>query len=146
MLMSYLREIWHFKAKKLLHQGIVNGSIANFLQYCYSKILKIELYCSQYCKKIYIYILLLLFPPKFLSHPFHFFCSLLSLSSLFLHMLSPFWSYIAEISHPSHTTSLSSLIARLLPHCTDVGFWIFEVRGWISMDQRTGFGSLGWDW
>ena len=30
MLMLYLREIWHFKPKKLLHQGIVNGSIANF--------------------------------------------------------------------------------------------------------------------
>ena len=28
--MLYLREIWHFKLKRLLHQGIVNGSIANF--------------------------------------------------------------------------------------------------------------------
>ena len=81
MLMPYLREIWHFKSKKLLHQG-------------YSTILNIELYCSQYCKKknIYIYIyffLLLLFHPKFLSHPSHFFCSLLSLPSLFLHLLFP---------------------------------------------------------
>ena len=42
--------------------------------------------------------------------------------------------------------SLSSLIARPLSHCTGVGFWIFEVGGWISVDQRVGFGSLGWDW
>ena len=41
--------------------------------------------------------------------------------------------------------TLSSLIAQLLSHCTGAGFWIFEVGGWISVDRRAGFGSLGWD-
>ena len=44
-----------------------------------------------------------------------------------------------------HMASLSSLIARPLSHCTSIGFWIFEVGGWISVDRRAGFGSLGCD-
>ena len=117
-----------------------------FLQYCYSTILNIELYCSQYCKKKKKnYILLLLFHPKFLSHPSYFFL-FSSLSSFFvLHLLCPLWSFIAEISHPSHTASLSSLIAQPLSHCTGAGFWIFEVGGWISVDRWARFGSLHWD-
>ena len=132
--MLYLREIWHFKPKKLLHQGIVNGSIANFFVILlrYNSKHRIVLFTILQKKKK---ILLLLFPLKFLSHPFHFFCSLLSLPSLFLHLLSPLWSFIAEISHPFHTASLLSLITRPLSHRTGAGFWIFEVgvgSAWID--------------
>ena len=85
--MPYLREIWHFKSKKLLYQGIVNNSIANFFAILlqYNSKHRIALFTVLQKKKN----LLLLFPPKFLSHPSHFFCSLLSLPSLFLHLLSP---------------------------------------------------------
>ena len=34
---------------------MLNSSIANFLQYCYSAILNIELHYSKYCKKIIIF-------------------------------------------------------------------------------------------
>ena len=115
-----------------------------FLQYCYSTILNIELHCSQYCKKKKN--LLLLFPPKFLSHPSHFFCSLLSLPSLFLHLLSPLYSFITEISHLSHTASLSSLIAWPLFHCIGAGFWIFEVGGWIGELGLDCWAGIGWWW
>ena len=135
MLMLYLREIWHFKPKKLLHQGIVNGSIANFLQYCYDTILNIELYFSQYCKKIYFFYSSYFLEISLSSLSFFLFSSLSSfsispsaLSSLKLHRWN--FSPISKIFHPSHTPSLSSLIARPLSHCTSTGFWIFEVGGW----------------
>ena len=115
-----------------------------FLQYYYSTILNIELYCSQYCKKkknIYFT------PPISLkislsSFSFFLFCSLSSFSVL--HLLSPLWSFIAEISHlsPKFLTHLT----RPLSHCTGAGIWIFEVGGWISIDRWAGFGSLGLKW
>ena len=144
MLISYLREIWHFKPKRLLHQGIVNGSIANFFAILlqYNSKHRIVLFTVLQKKKLYFT------PPISLeislsSLSFFLFSSLSSFSVL--HLLSPLWSFIAEISHPSHTASLSSLIAWPLSHCTGAGFWIFEVGGWISVDRWAGFGSLGWD-
>ena len=115
--MPYLRKIWHFKPKKLLHQGIVNGSIANFFTILlqYNSKHRIVLF-TELQKKINI--LLLLFQLKFLSHPSHFFCSLLTLPSLSPSALSSpklhcqNFSPISEISHPSHTATSSSLIAR----------------------------------
>ena len=151
--MLYLREIWHFKPKKLLHQGIVNGSIANFFAILLQYNSKHRIVLFTILQKN-IFFLLLLFPPKFLSHPFHFFYSLLSLPSLFLHLLSPFWSFIAEISHPSpkfltHLTQplshLSSHDLSLIAPVLGFGFLRLEVGGWFSVDRRAGFGSLGWD-
>ena len=119
------------------------------LQYCYSTILYIELYCSPNCKKIIIFYSPI-YPVISLSF-LSFFCALLTLPSLSPVALSSLklhgqnFSPISEISHPSHTATLSSLIARLLSHCTGAGCWIFEVRGWISVGRRAGFGSLGWD-
>ena len=58
--MPNLREIWNFKPENHLHWRMLNSSIANFLQYCYSAILNIELHYSKYCKKnIYIFYLTL---------------------------------------------------------------------------------------
>ena len=122
-----------------------------FLQYCYSTILYIELYCSQNCKKK------LILYSSYFSWNFSLipliFSVLFSLFLLFLHLLSPLRSFIAKISHPSlkfltHLTRpLPHLSSHGLPlsHCTGAGFWIFEVGGWISVDRRAGFGSLGWD-
>ena len=53
--MPNLREIWNFKPENHLHWRMLNSSIANFLQYCYSAILNIELHYSKYCKKIIIF-------------------------------------------------------------------------------------------
>ena len=134
--MLYLREIWHFKLKRLLHQGIVNGSIANFftilLQYN-SMLHRIVLFTVLQKKNLYFT------PPISLeislsSLSFFLFSSL---SSFFvLHLLSPLWSLSSKFL--THLT-------RPLSHCIGAGFWIFEVGGWISMDRRAGFGSLGWD-
>ena len=122
-----------------------------FLQYCYNTILNIELYCSQYCKKkiyiyIYIYILLLLFHQKFLSHPSHFFCSLLSLPSLFsiCSLLSEASSskFLTHLTRPlSHLSSHGlSLIAPVLGFGflrLDVGLaWI----GKLGLDRWAGIG------
>ena len=57
--MPNLREIWNFKPENHLHWRMLNSSIANFLQYCYSAILNIELHYSKYCKKIIIFYLTL---------------------------------------------------------------------------------------
>ena len=57
-----------------------NQVLQIFLQYCFSVIVKIELHCSNILKKKKIKC----FSPKFLSPLFHYFCSLLSLPSLFL--------------------------------------------------------------
>ena len=130
-----------------MYQGIVNGSIANFFAILlqYNSKHRIVLF-TVLQKKKKNYILLLLFHPKFLSHPSYFFLFSFLSSFFVLHLLCPLWSFIAEISHPSHMASLSSLIARPLSRCTSTRFWIFEVGGWISVNQRAGFGSLGWDW
>ena len=53
----------------------------------------------------------------------------------------PICSLLSKASSPKFLTHLT----RPLSHCTDAGFWIFEVGGWISVDRRAGFGSLGWD-
>ena len=115
--MSYLREIWQFKPKRLLHQGIVNGSIAK----------KKFIFYSSYFTRNFSLI------PLIFSVLFSLFllCSPSALSSLKLHHRN-----FSPISH----SSLSSLISRPLSHCTDAGFWIFEVGGWIS-----GIGELGLD-
>ena len=150
--MSYLREIWHFKAKKLLHQGIVNGSIVNFLQYCYSKILKIELYCSQYCKKIYIYIFYSsYFPRNFSLIPFIF-------SVLFSLFLLCFFicSLLSEASSPKFLTHLTRPLSHLSSHDFSLialmlgfGFLRLEVgSAWISelgLDRWAGIGRW-WIW
>ena len=65
--MPNLREIWNFKPENHLHWRMLNSSIANFLQYCYSAILNIELHCSKYCKKIIIFYLTLS-PLSLISH------------------------------------------------------------------------------
>ena len=152
--MPYLRKIWHFKPKKLLYQGIVNGSIANFFAILlqYNSKHRIVLFIVLQKKKN---ILLLLFPPKFLSHPSHFFYSLLSLPSLFLHLLSPLWSFIAEISHPSpkfltHLTQplshLSSHDLSLIAPVLGFGFLRLEVGlawiGELGLDCRVGIGGF----
>ena len=130
--MPYLREIWNFKPKELLHQGMVNGSIANFfailLQYNFKH--RIVLFTVLQKKNIYIYIFYSYFTRNFSFIPLIFYSFSVSpsaLSSLKLHRWN--FSPISKIFHPSHTPSLSSLIARPLSHCTGAGFWIFEVGG-----------------
>ena len=151
MLISYLREIWHFKPKRLLHQGFVNGSIANFFAILLQYNSKHRIVLFTVLQKKNLYFTSPISPEISLSSLSFFLLSSLSsfsvspstLSFLKLHRRN--FSPISKISHPSHTTSLSSLIARPLSHCTSTRFWIFEVGGWISVDRRAGFGSLGWD-
>ena len=120
--MSYLREIWQFKPKRLLHQGIVNGSIAKKKFIFYSSYFTRNFSLIPLIFSV-LFSLFLLYSPS-------------ALSSLKLHHRN-----FSPISH----SSLSSLISRPLSHCTGAGFWIFEVGGWISVDRWARFGSLGWD-
>ena len=113
--MPYLREIWHFKPKKLLHQGIVNNSITNFFAILlqYNSKHRIALFIVLQKKYIYIYIyILLLFPLKFLSHPSHFFCSLLSLFLLCFSICS----LLFEVSSSKFLTHLTQLLSHLSSH------------------------------
>ena len=129
--MPYLREIWHFKPKRLLHQGLENSSIAKFFSILlqYNSKYRIFLFIVLQ-KNIYIFYAFY-FTRNFSLIPFIFsilfylflLCSPSALSSLKLHRRN--FSPISEISHPSYTTSLSSLIAWPLFHCTSAGFWIF---------------------
>ena len=123
-----------------------------FLQYCYSTILNIELYCSQYCKKKKLYFTPPISPEISLSSLLFFpvlfslflLCSPSTLSSLKLHRRN--FSPIFEISHPSHTAFLSSLITQPLSHCTGArfGFLRLEVGlawiGELGLDRWAGIG------
>ena len=60
-----------------------------------------------------------------------------------------FHRIVAQPIHPHlspslklHTASLTSLLFKA---CTGVGFWILDFGGWISVDRRAGFGSMGGD-
>ena len=151
--MPYLREIWHFKPKKLLHQGIVNGSIAKFFAILlqYNSKHRIVLFTVLQKKKIIFYSYY--FTRNFSLIPLIFFCSLLSLPSLFLHLLSPLWTFIAEISHPSpkflthltwpffhlssHGLSLIALVLGFRFLRLEVGLaWIGE----LGLDRWAGIG------
>ena len=155
--MLYLREIWHFKPKKLLHQGIVNGSIANFLQYCYDTILNIELYFSQYCKKIYFFYSSY-FPRNFSLILFIF----STLFSLFLLCFS-IYSLLSEASSPKFLTHLQnfspishnlSLISHRTTSLSLHQYWVLDFWGWrlevglawideLGLDRWAG---IGWWW
>ena len=143
--MPYLRKIWHFKPKKLLHQGIVNGSIANFFTILlqYNSKHRIVLFIVLQKKKK---ILLLLFPPKLLSHPSHFFV----LFSLFLLCFS-ICSLLSEASSPKFLTHLTWPLSHLSSHGLSLialvlgfGFLRLEVGlTWISelgLDRWAGIG------
>ena len=99
-----------------------------FLQYIYR-----ELHCSSIVTYIYIYST---FPPNFLSPLSHYLCSLLSLPSLFLHLLSPLFRpkhhpppnininithhppslKLHQASHPFHRWSFTRPLSHLSSH------------------------------
>ena len=119
-----------------------------FLQYCYSTILTLELYCSSILKKIIIFYSL--FPPKFLSPLSHYFSSLLSLPSLFLHLLSPLF-------RPKHHSppninithhSGSFFLVGYDPAGSVVAFFFFWawVTAWVSGGCGFWRGPLWWLW
>ena len=113
--MPYLRKFWHFKPKKLLHQGIVNGSIANFFAILlqYNSKHRIVLFIVLQKKK---YFTPPIFPEISLSSlSFFLFSSLSSfsvspsaLSSLKLHRrnFSPISHGLSLISHRTASLSL----------------------------------------
>ena len=149
--MPYRRKIWHFKPKRLLHQGIVNGNIANFFAILlqYNSKHRIVLFTVLQKK---IYILLLLFHSTSLS--FFLFSSLSSFSVL--HLLSPLWSFIVEISHPSpkFLTHLTRPLSHLSLHGLSLiapmlgfGFLRLEVRlAWIGELGLDCWAGIGWWW
>ena len=108
-----------------------------FLQYCYyNTILNIELYCSQYCKKIYIYI----FYSFYFTRNFSLIPLIFSvLFSLFLLCFS-ICSLLSEASSPKflthHTRSLSHLSSHgpfLIAPMLGFGFLRLEVgSAWIN--------------
>ena len=140
MLMPYLRKIWHFKLKKLLLQGIVNGSIANFFAILlqYNSKHRIALFTVLQKKKN----ILLLFPPKFLSHPSHFFCSPLSSFSVSPSTLSSLKLHCRNFSPISHGLSLIALVLGFGFLRLEVGLaWI----GKLGLDRWVwNSGSVNW--
>ena len=138
MLMPYLRKIQHFKSKKLLHQGIVNGSIANFFAILlqYNSKHRIVLFTVLQKKNIYI------FYSSYFTRNFSLIPLIFSiLFSLFLLCFS-ICSLLSEASSPKFLTHLRnfspishglSLIAPVL------GFGFLRLR----LDQR---GSASWVW
>ena len=128
MLMSYLRTFWHFMPQNRLHQKIVYPTIAKFFAIVLQYNSKVRIVLQQYSK--YIYIFYSLFPPKFLSPQSHYFSSLLSLPSLFLHLLSPLY-------RPKHHSSFF-VVAFFI-------FWVW-VMAWISGGCGFQHGSLWWLW
>ena len=117
--MPYLREIWHFKPKRLLHKGIVNGSIAKkfaiLLQYnSKHRIVLFIVLQKKKKKKLYftppISLEISLSSPLIFSVLFSFFllCSPSALSSLKLHHrnFSPISHGLSLISHRTASLSL----------------------------------------
>ena len=148
--MPYLREIWHFKPKKLLHQRIVNSSIANFFAILlqYNSKHRITLFIVLQKKKyIYIYIFYSsYFPQNFSLIPFIFSV----LFSLFLLCFS-ICSLLSEASSPKFLTHhvwplshLSSLGPSLIASMLGFGFLRLEVGlAWIDelgLDRWAGIG------
>ena len=142
--MPNLREIWHFKPQKLLHQGIVNSSIANFFAILlqYNSKHRIVLF-TELQKNIYI--ILLLFHTKFLSSlSFFLFSSHSSFSFSICSLLSEASSpkFLTHLTRPlSHLSSHGlSLIAMVL----GFGFLRLEVgSAWIDelgLDRWAGIG------
>ena len=133
MLMLYLREIWHFKLKRLLHQGIVNGSIANFFTILlqYNSKHRIVLFTVLQKKNLYFT------PPISLeislsSLSFFLFSSL---SSFFvLHLLSPLWSLSSKfLTHLRNFSPIShglSLISHRTASLSVHRCWVLDFWGW----------------
>ena len=115
--MPYLREIWHFKPKRLLHQGIENSSIAKFFSILLQYNSKYRIFLFIVLQKKYIYIFYAFyFTRNFSLIPFIFsilfslflLCSPSALSSLKLHRrnFSPISHDLSLISHRSASLSL----------------------------------------
>ena len=125
--MPYLREIWHFKPKRLLHQGIENSSIAKFFSILlqYNSKYRIFLFIVLQ-KKIYIFYAFY-FTRNFSLIPFIFsilfslflLCSPSALSSLKLHRrnFSPILHGLSLISHRMASLSLHQC-------------WVLDFLGW----------------
>ena len=143
--MPYLRKFWHFKPKKLLHQGIVNGSIANFFAILlqYNSKHRIVLFIVLQKKKIFYSSY---FPRNFSLMPLIFSI----LFSLFLLCFS-ICSLLSEASSPKFLTHLTWPLSHLSSHGLSLialvlgfGFLRLEVGlAWISelgLDRWAGIG------
>ena len=112
-----------------------------FLQYCYNTILKLELYYSSILKKIIFYSL---FSTKFLSPLSHYFSSLLSFPSMFLHQLSPLFRpkhhSPPNINITHHNGSF--FLVGYNPTGSVVGFFFFFLL-WPVLKGRGGYGWSG---
>ena len=115
--MPNLRTIWHFMPQNRLHERMLKQTIANFLQQCYSAILKLELYCSSILKKkIYSTI----FPPEISPSTISVlqFSSLssFSISSSALSSLQTQTPYSSQHQHQHHTPSSIAKAQSIHPH------------------------------
>ena len=127
MLIPYLRTFWHFMPQKHLHQRIVYPTITKNFAIVLQYNSKVRIVLSQYSKKNYIFYSL--FHLKFLSPLSHYSSSLLSLLSLFLHLLSPLF-------RPKHHSSFSMVAF----------FFLAWVTAWVNGDCGFWCGSMWWLW
>ena len=132
---------------------MVNSNIANFFAILLQYNSKHRIVLFTNCKKNNN-ILFSIYPGFSLSS-LSFFCALLTLPSLSPSALSSLklhhqnFSPISEISHPSHTATLSSLIARPLSHLSSHGFSLLAPVldfGFLRLEVgSTWIGKLGLD-
>ena len=129
MLISYLREIWHFKPKKLLHQGMVNGSIANFFAILlqYNSKHRIVLF-TLLQKKIIFY--------SYFTRNF----SLIPLIFSVLFSLFPLCSLLSEASSPKFLTHLTWPLSHLSSHGLSL---IAPVLGFGFLRLEVGLAWIG---
>ena len=112
--MPYLRTFWHFMPKNICIRELYTQLLQNFLQWCYSTILKLELYCSSILKIINI---LFTFSPE------------ISLSSISLFQFSSLSSFSVS---PSALSSLQTQTPFfLLCGCFFFFFWAW-VTVWVN--------------
>ena len=154
--MPYLRGIWHFKTKNLLHQWMLNSSIANFFAILLQYNSKHRIVLFTNCKKnnniLFSYL-----PRNFSLIPLIFLCSSFSFSicSLFSETSSPkFLTHLRNFSPISHGHSLishrtashlSSHGFSLIAPVLGFGFLRLEVRSaWIDELGLDRWAGIGW--
>ena len=118
--MPYLRTFWHFMPKTICIRELYTQLLQNFLQWCYSTILKLELYCSSILKNINI---LFTFSPE------------ISLSSISLFQFSSLSSFSVS---PSALSSLQTQTPFSSQHQHHTSQWLIFSSGL----QSDGF--YGW--
>ena len=89
-----------------------------------------------------------MFSPEISLSSTHYFCSLLSFPSLFLHLLSYLWSFIAisKISHPSPSPKFLTRFTLTHLHRWSFTQPLSHLLSWINELGLDRWAGIGWWW